>query len=137
MGPETAYPIPRVSGPKELQDVILETVDEFLDSEDAHRRDSQEPPVLGIDCPDCLVIVHNDNIAVPTDRIGSEEENVPLSAEIGSVSADAFESILEHLIHQSYLNGIDIQGSWSLRTAANRPDWEVEITEVTKPVYDV
>ncbi|AGB36138.1 hypothetical protein [Natronococcus occultus] len=49
-------------------------------------------------------------------------------------SRSAFASSVQWLVSEACRNGVDVRGSWSLRTEETFPDFEVEILEVEKPI---
>ncbi|ELY59840.1 hypothetical protein C491_05711 [Natronococcus amylolyticus DSM 10524] len=82
------------------------------------------------------------------------EEAVPLSEPISGVvllcsvdslsapsrsgsavhSRSAFATSAQRLVSEACRNGVDVRGSWSLRTEETFPDFELEVLEVEKPV---
>ncbi|WP_293032124.1 hypothetical protein [Natronococcus sp.] len=49
-------------------------------------------------------------------------------------SRSAFAASAQRLVSEACRNGVDVRGSWSLRTEESFPDYELEILEVEKPV---
>ncbi|MFC7044624.1 hypothetical protein ACFQH6_03615 [Halobacteriaceae archaeon GCM10025711] len=49
----------------------------------------------------------------------------------------AFDAALGRLLRTAYRNDVTVRGAWDCRTdAADLPDWDVQITAVTKPDAD-
>lgn len=48
-------------------------------------------------------------------------------------SADELHTGLQALIRQAHSNGVDVQGGWECRNGTAHPDWDVVVTEVSKP----
>lgn len=52
----------------------------------------------------------------------------------GPATEPEFEASLVRLLRTAYDNGVGIEGGWCDRNPRpDRPDWDVEIYEVTKP----
>lgn len=52
----------------------------------------------------------------------------------GPTTDSEFNDQLGTLIRRAHGNGVDVEGGWAFRTEhEDRPDWGVEIYEVTKP----
>ncbi|MGM0399485.1 MAG: hypothetical protein ACQEQY_10920 [Halobacteriota archaeon] len=49
-------------------------------------------------------------------------------------SAEAFNAELKALLRDAHAAGVDVPGGWTCRNGSEHPDWDVVITEVTKPV---
>ncbi|MHC3438684.1 HalOD1 output domain-containing protein [Natrialbaceae archaeon A-gly3] len=160
MSLDTKYTVRRASSPEELRETILEAVAETTDESvtepssvfdtidpaaltDLFVTDASSEPrpsgFLAFEFADRIIVVHTDGRVVvsPAERIRSTGTSTATREAALRLSEDAFESALAHVVYVSFLNGADVEGSWSLREASPLPDWEVEITEVTKPVFRV
>ncbi|WP_290813502.1 HalOD1 output domain-containing protein [Halovivax sp.] len=78
----------------------------------------------------CVVIVRHDGRVVALPRASAQ---VPSAETALAICDGGFGRVLSTVVDAAHRNGIDVCGSWSLRSDRSRPDWEVEITEVTKP----
>ena len=48
-------------------------------------------------------------------------------------SADELQTDLQALIRGAHSNGVDVRGGWECRNSAAYPDWDIVVTEVSKP----
>lgn len=48
-------------------------------------------------------------------------------------TAEEFNDALIELLRQAHAAGVDVPGGWTCRNGPEHPDWDVVITEVTKP----
>lgn len=53
--------------------------------------------------------------------------------ETGPTNSQELNEELKSLLRRAHENGIDIDGGWECRNGSIDPDWDVIITEVTKP----
>ncbi|MDG5819563.1 hypothetical protein [Natronococcus sp. A-GB7] len=60
--------------------------------------------------------------------------STPSRSESAVRSRSAFAASAQRLVSGACRNGVDVRGSWSLRTEEPFPDFELEILEVEKPV---
>lgn len=133
---DTRIAYKRASGSEELREAIVDAVTDIVSERSPDRSSTADADVHESELSDCVIVVHSDRVVVlPVDCPRGERTDDVLEI-TGEFSDDGFGYALEQLVHASYLEGIDIQGSWSLRTVSGMPDWEVEITEVTKPICD-
>ncbi|UWG48499.1 Uncharacterized protein HSRCO_2230 [Halanaeroarchaeum sp. HSR-CO] len=51
-------------------------------------------------------------------------------------SSESFNAQLKALLREAHAAGVDVPGGWTCRNGAEHPDWDVVITEVTKPESD-
>jgi hypothetical protein len=51
----------------------------------------------------------------------------------GPASGAELQAELQALIRGAYTNGVDVKGGWECRNSAAHPDWDVVVTEVSKP----
>ena len=60
--------------------------------------------------------------------------STPSRGESAVRSRSAFAASAQRLVSEACRNGVDVRGSWSLRTEETFPDFELEILEIEKPV---
>ncbi|MFU8867446.1 hypothetical protein [Natronococcus sp.] len=60
--------------------------------------------------------------------------STPVRNEAAVRSRSTFAASAQRLVSEAGRNGVDVRGSWSLRTEETFPDFELEILEVEKPV---
>ena len=51
----------------------------------------------------------------------------------GSITTEAeLDSAFQHLLLSAFENGVDPGGSWVVRNGTSMPDWEINVSELTK-----
>lgn len=70
--------------------------------------------------------------ATPTDSRESDEPNRAASRAGPKTDSELNES-LKRLLADAAENGVSIEGGWAVRNGPTLPDWDVHITQVTKP----
>lgn len=133
------------AGADELPTVIADAIREF-----AERRAVKSGGSDGFPVPVDAV----DQLSDPDGRALRLEGAVPLSEPVPGVvflcsveplstpfrneaavrSRSAFAASAQRLVSEACRNGVDVRGSWSLRTDETFPDFELEVLEIEKPV---
>ncbi|MDG5757921.1 hypothetical protein QA600_01010 [Natronococcus sp. A-GB1] len=134
-----------VAGADELPTAIAAVIREFTEARTAVSGGSS-----GLPAP----VDPADQLSDLGGRVPRLEEAVPLSEPVPGVvflcsvdslsaparneaavrSRSAFAASAQRLVSEACRNGVDVRGSWSLRTEETFPDFELEILEVEKPV---
>jgi hypothetical protein len=133
------------AGADELPTVIADAIRGFAERRAAGSDDSNGLPVP-VDAVDQLS--DPDGRALRLEQARPHSEPVPGVVFLWSVdslstpvrneaavrSRSAFAASVQRLVSEACRNGVDVRGSWSLRTEETFPDFELEILEVEKPV---
>lgn len=56
-------------------------------------------------------------------------------ADVTVDSTETFESLLQQVVEQAVVNGVDVSGAWAFETRGSVHNWEVEIVELARE-YD-
>lgn len=68
----------------------------------------------------------------PTESRQSDEPNRN-APQAGPTTDSELNESLKRLLADAAENGVSIEGGWAVRNGPTLPDWDVHITQVTKP----